>query len=60
MNALDFYEVLAQVSHFKTELEPADLQWSGQKIVLDYNLLMCHGIASLQILWSLGYITVQL
>ena len=36
--------------------EPADLQWSGQKAGLDYNLLMCHGITSLSllILCSLG------
>ena len=34
------------------ELEPALLQWSGQKPGLDYayNLLMCHGITSLPIL----------
>ena len=37
-----------------TEPEPADLQWSGQKIALDDNLLMCYGITSLPILWSLG------
>ena len=40
------------------ELEPANLQWSGQKFELDYNLLMCYGITSLPILWSLGIHTV--
>ena len=36
------------------EPEPADLQWSGQKFELDYNLLICYGITSgLPILWSL-------
>ena len=29
------------------ELEPADLQWSGQKIRVDFNLLMCYDITSL-------------
>ena len=33
------------------EPEPADLQWSGQKTGLDYNLLMCCGISSLAILY---------
>ena len=37
-----------------TEPEPVDSQWSGQKTELDHNLLMCHGITSLPILWSLG------
>ena len=36
-----------------SELEPADLQWSGQKTGLDYNLLMRHGITFLPILWCL-------
>ena len=35
------------------EPEPADLQWSGQKIRLNFNLLMCYGITSLSILCSL-------
>ena len=30
-----------------TEPEPADLQWSGQKFGLDYNLLMCYDIANI-------------
>ena len=40
------------------EPEPADLQWSGQKIRLDFNLLMCYGITFLSILYKLvwGYI----
>ena len=29
-----------------TEPEPADLWWSGQKIGLDFNLLMCYGITN--------------
>ena len=43
-------------SHLYAEPEPADLQWSGEKIGLDYNLLICHSITSLPILRSLGYI----
>ena len=39
---------------FKAGPEPADLQWLGQKTRVDYNLLMCYGITSLAILWSLG------
>ena len=35
------------------EPEPADLQWSGQKIRLDFNLLMCYDITSLSILYNL-------
>ena len=37
----------------KSEPEPAHLQWSGQKIRLDYNLLMCYGITSLPVLYNL-------
>ena len=33
------------------EPEPADLQWSGQKIRLDFNLLTCYDITSLSILY---------
>ena len=36
-----------------SEPEPADLQWSGQKIRLDFSLLMCYGITSLPILYNL-------
>ena len=39
------------------EPEPADLQWSGQKVRLDFNLLiiyiMCCDITSLSILYNL-------
>ena len=40
------------------ELEPADLQWSGQKFELDYNLMMFYGIISLPILWTLEINTI--
>ena len=44
--------------HCRPEPEPADLQWSGQKIRLDFNLLMCYSITFLSILYKLvwGYI----
>ena len=46
--ALTNYSIITLIS---AESEPADLQWSGQK--LD-NLVMCYGITSLPILRSLG------
>ena len=38
------------------EPEPADLQWSGRKFELDYNLLICHGIHPCQFYGVCGYI----
>ena len=29
-----------------SEPDPDDLRWSGQKIGLDFNLLMCYGITN--------------
>ena len=49
---------LQKIVSYGTEPEPADLQWSGQKFELDYNLLMCYGITSLSILWSLEIHTI--
>ena len=43
--------LVKRIWELEAELEPANLQWSGQKIGLDYNLLMCHGIISLPILY---------
>ena len=44
-------------NYLSTESEPANLQSSGQKTGLDYNLLMCHDITSLPIFYGLwGYI----
>ena len=53
-------EITMPSSQPMSEPEPADLQWSGQKIrlAMDFNLLMCYGITSLSILYKLvwGYI----
>ena len=35
----------------RAEPEPADLQWSGQNIRLDFNLLMSYSITFLPILY---------
>ena len=51
-NFIQFTELVYLIK--KAEPEPADLQWSGQKIRLDFNLLMCYDITSLSILYNLA------
>ena len=45
---------VCDIGNISTEPEPNNLQWSCQKTGMHYNWLMCHGITSLPILWSLG------
>ena len=52
---LEEIKVATDLFYWKaSEPEPADLQWSGQKFKLEYNLLMCYGIT----FWSLEIHTV--
>ena len=41
------YKIIYSIVECKLEPKPVDLQWSGQKPGLDYNLLMSHGMFSI-------------